>query len=57
VLSHCSIAFAVPGVTPSPGLASTVVDLRSPSTGDAPVVLREGTVSAAEVLQRIGALG
>ena len=56
VLAHCSIAFAVPGVAPSPGLASTVVDLRSLSTGGAPVVLREGTVSAAEVLQRIAAV-
>jgi release factor glutamine methyltransferase len=56
VQAYCSIAFAVPGVAPSPGLASTVVDLRCLSTGDTPVVLREGTVSAKEVLRRIEAL-
>jgi L-threonylcarbamoyladenylate synthase len=56
VLAYCSIAFAAPGVAPSPGLASTVVDLRPLSTGDTPMVLREGTASAREVLQRIETL-
>jgi release factor glutamine methyltransferase len=64
VLAHCSAVFGVgngasgeaarhPAVT---GVASTVVDLRPLADGVAPVVLREGTVPAAEVLKRIEAL-
>lgn len=62
VLAHCSAAFTGPDDAAHPtepaGLrsASTVVDLRPLSTGGDPVVLREGAVSAAEVMERIAAL-
>jgi tRNA threonylcarbamoyl adenosine modification protein (Sua5/YciO/YrdC/YwlC family) len=69
VLAHCSLAFddsAAPGAghgaSPAPddgasARASTVVDLRPLARGEAPVVLREGAVPAASVLERIATLG
>ena len=60
LLAHCSAAFTTAftgGVSASgPGRASTVVDLRPLASGEAPVILREGAVSAPEVHERIAAL-
>ncbi len=60
LLAHCSAAFDASGVTKAVasglGLASTVVDLRSISRGELPVVLREGAVAAADVIARIAAV-
>mgnify|MGYP000085468022 CR=1 FL=1 len=55
LLAHCSVAIAeLPGAAVSPvGIASTVVDLRPLSRGEPPVILREGAVTASEVLARI----
>jgi L-threonylcarbamoyladenylate synthase len=63
VLAYCSAAFAPAGAPDSgapagaSGVASTIVDLRPLTEGAAPVVLREGPVSGAEVLERIASLG
>lgn len=59
VLAHCSAALELAGgpaavasaTERSP--ASTVVDLRPLDAGGAPVVLREGAVSAEDILERI----
>jgi len=56
VLSHCTAAFSDLGTEGSPGEASTVVDLRPLADGAAPVVLREGAVSATQVLADIADL-
>jgi release factor glutamine methyltransferase len=56
VLAHCSVAFVGPAEGEGGGLSSTVVDLRPLSAGAAPLILREGTVSGARVLERIAAL-
>jgi release factor glutamine methyltransferase len=56
VLAHCSCAFVGTGEDATAGAASAVVDLRPLSVGAAPVVLREGAVPAAVVLDRIAAL-
>jgi len=70
VLAHCSVALTPGSVEEGSGTAgkegaqmvtgsaSTVVDLRPLADGAAPLVIREGAVSAADVLERIsGALG
>jgi release factor glutamine methyltransferase len=55
VLAHCTLAIVpAPGSTEVAGIASTVVDLRPLAGGGAPLVLREGAVSSAEVMARIG---
>jgi len=51
LLAHCVIALTL-GETAA-GLPSTVVDLRPLTTGGVPTVLREGAVSADEVLAAI----
>jgi len=63
VLAHCSCAFAAPdpvsstaGPEASAACASTVVDLRPLASGATPVVLREGAVPAAAVLEQIATL-
>lgn len=56
LLSRCSAAFGSSEGSTGGGSASTVVDLRPLRTGGAPVVLREGAVAAATVLERIAAL-
>jgi release factor glutamine methyltransferase len=58
VLAHCSLAVVpVEDSSGVAGVASTVVDLRPLSHGSPPTVLREGAVSAEEVLLRICAVG
>jgi release factor glutamine methyltransferase len=56
VLAHCCLALVARGEAEAAGSASTVVDLRPLSAGQAPVILREGTVPATVVLERIAAL-
>ncbi|GAB4247883.1 MAG: hypothetical protein Kow00129_08540 [Thermoleophilia bacterium] len=51
LLAHCAVAFRGRGG----GEASTVVDLRPLVAGGAPVVLREGAVSEAEMRSRVAA--
>jgi release factor glutamine methyltransferase len=56
LLARCAAVFgAVPGEASVGGVASTVVDLRPLSRGEAPLVLREGAVTAADALARIAA--
>ncbi|MBN1321549.1 MAG: peptide chain release factor N(5)-glutamine methyltransferase [Thermoleophilia bacterium] len=57
VLAHCSIAFAADGDQAAAGSASTVVDLRPLASGADPLIVREGVVPAAAVLERIATLG
>ena len=60
LLAHCSLALTASLGWSSErggGRPSTVVDLRPMSDGGAPLVLREGSVSAAEVIGLIEALG
>lgn len=52
VLAAC--AFAVDAGRCSAALPSTIVDLRPLAAGEAPVILREGPVSAAAVKQLLG---
>ena len=60
VLAHCSVAFTSveerPQGTPEAGSASTVADLRPLSGGGVPVILRQGAVPKATMLERIAAL-
>lgn len=56
VLAHCSAALVSSEGLHLMGTASTVVDLRPLALGGRPVILREGAVSADEVLRRIDAL-
>jgi release factor glutamine methyltransferase len=68
LLANCSVAFDDPafhargmlvaGMSPAERpQPSTVVDLRPLSRGETPVVVREGAIPGAEVLQRIADLG
>jgi len=56
VLCHCCAAVATGSDPHGGGTASTVVDLRPLAHGKTAVVLREGAVSAGDVLARIAAL-
>jgi L-threonylcarbamoyladenylate synthase len=56
LLAHCSAALTGATEGLAAGVASTVVDLRPLSGGDAPVILREGAIPGAQVLDRIAAL-
>jgi tRNA threonylcarbamoyl adenosine modification protein (Sua5/YciO/YrdC/YwlC family) len=57
VLAYCSAALVSGEGLHLKGTASTVVDLRPLSQGGRPVIIREGAVTADEVLHRIDALG
>jgi release factor glutamine methyltransferase len=57
VLAHCSVALTAPSEAGVAATASTVVDLRPLSSGGPPVILREGAVPGAQVVERIVALG
>jgi release factor glutamine methyltransferase len=59
LLAHCSLALSDPSPASAPARPakpSTVVDLRPLASGERPLVLREGAVAAAVVLERIAAL-
>jgi len=60
VLAHCSIVFTdgdgAGGRLSAAGVASTVVDLRPLALGGPALVVREGAVAGAAVMERIGAL-
>jgi len=56
VLAHCSVGLTASRESGAIGTASTVVDLRPLSREERPIVLREGGVPVAVVLERIAGL-